>query len=343
MVNLLIHEFLRFRQYERLDRFGGMVIMELDTVETLAILGGIGAILSPFIAFSGIMFIPSIWYLFYRFSSLGIILLLLSVLGGLVGCIMAVRSGGFATKMPQRAAWDLKYIGIVVLVVGFLAPLNIFQILSGLLILMAGIDVNETWKKIQRARGQTGWPYANVATSVGSDWARRLSCRFCGAPLVVRAVKTRNHLVSVITRCALDKTSDVVRLPLAQLESWVPSVADRIHRCEKCGERTVALLVVRQDANATYLHAHCPRRHLNRNYRIVWTPMYPQLARTPAVGVGGQTQVHPQVIPVTQPIPISARVTPTRIRDLPIQYCSNCGVRIDYSDKFCYRCGSQTQ
>ena len=317
--------------------------MELDTVETLAILGGIGAVLSPILAVSGIMFVPSIWYPIYYFSSLGIILLLLSVLGGLVGCIMAVRSGGFATKMPQRAAWDLKYIGIVVLVVGFLAPLNIFQILSGLLILMAGVDVDETWKKIQRARGQTGWPYANVATSVGSDWARRLSCRFCGAPLVVRAVKTRSHLVTVKTKCALDRTSDVIRLPLAQLESWVPSVADRIHRCEKCGERTVALLVVRQDANATYLHAHCPRGHPNRNFRIVWTPMYPQLARTPAVGVGVQPQVQPQVIPITQPIPISARVTPTRIRDLPIQYCSNCGVRINSSDKFCYRCGSQIQ
>jgi len=321
--------------------------MELDTIETLAILGGIGAVLSPMLAASGFMIFPVIWQPLYLFNQLGLILFLLSFLGGIVGCIMAVRSGGFAKKMPQRAAWDLKYVGIVVLVVGILAPVNILQIISGLLILIAGVDVDETWRKIQRARGQTGWPYANVATAVGSDWTRRLSCRFCGAPLVVRAVKAKNHLVLVKTRCALDRTSDVIRLPLAQSEAWVPSVADRIHRCEKCGERTVALLVVRQDVHSTYLHPYCPRGHTNRNYRIVWTPMYPQLARTPAVDGGVQPLIHPQVLPyvtpVTQPIPISVRVSPTNIRDLPIQYCSNCGVRIDYSDKFCYRCGSQIQ
>ncbi len=75
--------------------------------------------------------------------------------------------------------------------------------------------------------------------------------------------------------------------------------------------------------------------------------MYPQLARTPDVGRGVhpqiQLQVRPQVVPVTQPIPISARVAQTNIRDLPIQYCSNCGVRIEYSDRFCYRCGLQIQ
>ena len=321
--------------------------MELDTVETLATLGGIGAVLSPIIAASRFRMFPITWDSLYYVSQVGLLLLLLSFLGGIVGCLMAVRSARFVKKMPQRAAWDLKYIGIVILVVGILAPVNILQIISGVLVLIAGLDVDETWRKIQRARGQTGWPYANVATAVGSDWTRRLSCRFCGAPLIVRAVKARNHLVHVKTRCALDRTSDVIRLPLAQLESWVPSVADRIHRCERCGERTVALLVVRQDANATYLHPYCPIGHPNRNYRIVWTPMYPQLARTPAVGVGGQPQIQPQVrphvTPVTQPIPISARVAQTNIRDLPIQYCSNCGVRIDYSDKFCYRCGSQIQ
>ncbi|MFW9984514.1 MAG: hypothetical protein ACFFCB_07285 [Candidatus Odinarchaeota archaeon] len=321
--------------------------MELDTVETLAILGGIGAVLSPIITVSRFRMYPITWDPLFYVSQVGLLLLLLSFLGGIVGCLMAVRSAGFVKKMPQRAAWDLKYIGIVILVVGILAPVNILQIISGLLVLIAGVDMAETWNKIQRARGQTGWPYANVATAVGSDWTRRLSCRFCGAPLIVRAVKARNHLVHVKTRCALDRTSDVIRLPLAQLESWVPSVADRIHRCEKCGERTVALLVVRQDANATYLHPYCPIGHSNRNYRIVWTPIYPQLARTPDVGVGGQPQIQPQVrphvTPVRQPIPISARVAQTNIRDLPIQYCSNCGVRIDYSDKFCYRCGSQIQ
>jgi len=148
--------------------------MELDTIETLAILGGIGAVLSPMLAASGFMIFPVIWQPLYLFNQLGLILFLLSFLGGIVGCIMAVRSGGFAKKMPQRAAWDLKYVGIVVLVVGILAPVNFLQIISGLLILVVGVDVGETWRKIQRARQQTGWPYATVATAVGSDWARRL-------------------------------------------------------------------------------------------------------------------------------------------------------------------------
>lgn len=344
----------------------------MDAIESIALFGGIGSVLSPFLLLFGIYWlIPRFWHISIYISGFIFFVFVLSFLTGTLGFIMVVRSNGFVSKMPQRAASDFKTAGAMIIVVGFITLLNWVFISSGLLILIAGIECESIWKRIQQARFKTGWPSVTVATAAGSPWSRRLSCRFCGAPLVADSAASQGHMVHVKCHCALDKTTEVIRLSLSELESWAPILADRLHRCEKCAERTIALLVVGQNQRISRLQAYCPNRHSNRAYRIVWTPLYPHVARTPVAEFGiqaaiGQPRIYPamqrryvqprpvgyqrqqiQVVPqsmsLVQPISISPSSPQAAIQHNYIQFCSNCGVRIDSSDRFCYRCGSQIQ
>ncbi|MFW9831720.1 MAG: zinc ribbon domain-containing protein, partial [Candidatus Thorarchaeota archaeon] len=299
-----------------------------------------------------------------------LLITVIAVLTGLLGCIMAVHSSQFIAKMPQRAATDLKMAGILIIIVGFITLFNIFSITSGVMILIAGTECNAVWKRIQQARQKTGWPFTTVATAAGSLWARRLSCRFCGAPLVVHRAMSTGHMVNVEAFCPLDKTTEAINLPLSQLESWVSEITDRLHRCERCGDRTAALIVISQNSRISRLRAYCPQGHSNQKHRLVWTPLYPHVTQTPAIDVGFKSaRVHPRIYPsvqarqiqsttvsdtgmiplviqpapsITKPIPLSSRSSPSR-RVGPIKYCSNCGVNIEEVDKFCYRCGSRIQ
>jgi hypothetical protein len=238
--------------------------------------------------------------------------------------------------------------GVLVLVVGIISLVNILTIISGILILVAGVECNTTWNRIQRARRQTGWPFSTVATATGSTWARRISCRFCGAPLVVYKASAHGPDVHIESQCPLDKTFDKIRLPLSRLESWAPVVADRLHRCEKCGERTAALIVIGQTGTSSKLRAYCPNRHYNPTFRRIWTPLYPHVARTPQVDVGFRdrpfgSQFQPTfqgAYPrgVTQPQSISAS-TVIVTRPEQIGFCTQCGVKVEASDVYCFRCG----
>ena len=324
---------------------------KLETIHNLAIIGGIGAAISPVLTLIISPFYLN-WYWvspYYFIYSFGMVLFLITFLTGILACVMAVRASGYVAKMPQRAASDLTAAGALVIVVGFIALLNILVIISGIVILIAGAECRETWKRIERARHRTGWPYTTVATAAGSIWSRRVSCRFCGAPLVTMSAMATGHLVRVETICPLDETRDTIRLPLSQLESWAPVIADRLHRCVKCGERTAALIIVRQTGVSSRLQAYCTRAHQNRIYRKIWTPLYPHVAQTPRVDVGFQSAPHPSQfrpsfqdhphIPVTQPIPISASTTVVT-RAGPIRFCTQCGVNVESSDRYCSRCGA---
>ncbi len=372
-VNLLISVFLIRTQIQD-TRFigGGMALTKMEAIESIALFGATGSVLSPFLLLLGVYWlIPNFRHLSIYISGFIFFVFVLSFLTGILGFIMVIRSNGFVSKMPQRAASDFKTAGAMIIVVGFITLLNWVFISSGLLILIAGIECETIWKKIQRARFQTGWPSLTVATAAGSPWSRRLSCRFCGAPLVAESANSQGHLVRVKCHCSLDKTTEVIRLPLSQLESWAPILADRLHRCEQCGDRTIALLVIGQNQLISRLQAYCPNRHSNRTHRIVWTPLYPHIARTPPTefGVQGtirqarilpsmqrhyvepspldyqrhQIQVVPQITSVVQPIHLSSSPPQATVQHNYIQFCSNCGVRIESSDRFCYRCGSQIQ
>ncbi len=343
---------------------------KLETIEILAILGGFGALISPTIMLAGIYWLfLQFWFIPNYLYSFGFWIFVISFITGILALIMTIRAASFVSKMPQRAASDLKAAGIMVIVVSFLSLINWLLILSGVVILIAGIECDAVWKKIRRARNQTGWPFVTVATAAGSNWARRLSCRFCGAPLVAKSITSRGHLVKVNTQCPLDYSGEEVKLPLSRLESWVSELADRLHRCIRCGNRTAALLVSYQNGFVSRLQAFCPNRHRDRTLRTIWTPLYPHVARAPAVDIGFQGRsVHPRFrssehIPlvssigssrrssfalmpsykqqIIQPIPISSRKTGGRQHLGAVAYCSNCGVHIDQIDRYCFRCGTQ--
>lgn len=268
---------------------------------------------------------------------------------GLLALIMTIHTAQFIEKMPQRAATDLKTVGILIIVVGIISLFNLLAIISGFLILAAGVECGTIWQKIRQARMKTGWPFGTVATATGSTWARRISCRFCGAPLVIMAASSYGHTVRLDTQCPLDETHDTLQLPLSQLDAWAPVAADRLHRCVKCGDRTVAQIIVRQTPVLSQLQAYCPKGHSNRTFRNIWTPLYPYVARTPSTDVsfqGALTQPRfrpstftPRIEPLPQPITISSSNSES-IRAGPIGYCTQCGVKIESSDRYCFRCGA---
>ncbi|MFX1562569.1 MAG: hypothetical protein ACFFDP_04605 [Promethearchaeota archaeon] len=337
---------------------------QTETIETLGILGGIGSVLSPFITIS--LFVWVYWFFFYIFS----IPVFLALIGGIISCALSISGIGKVRTMPQRSRRDFQAAGLIELVIGFVC-FNWLMLLSAILILVAYAENDELWKKISLAREQTGFPFVSVATAAGSIWNRRLSCQFCGAPLVIITAVSRGPWVQVKGLCPLDSTTDVVRLPLALLEEWVPVLADRFHRCEQCGERTAAQIVVRQTYQTTTLRAYCPLHHANKTYRYIWTPLYPHAARSPSTDVGFRSRrYYPRVYPLESPSPIhpqpfiqypqvtytpstsqsvaaprpqtmpSQFTTPTQ-NDMELLYCRECGVRLEPTDRFCFRCGQR--
>ncbi len=294
--------------------------------------------------------LPRYYYIpLYYIYGAGSILFFLLFLTGLLALILTIHTAQFTSKMPQRAATDLKTVGIVVIIVGIISIFNLVTIISGLLILAAGVECSSIWQKIRQARTKTGWPFNTVATAAGSTWARRMSCQFCGAPLVIMTASSYGHLVHIDTQCPLDETHETLQLPLSQLDIWAPVAADRLHRCVKCGERTIAQIIIRQTHVSSQLQAYCPHGHPNRIYRSIWTPLYPYVARIPSTDIGFQEAritprfrpaiFTPQIEPRQQPITISYSNIES-IRTGPIGYCTQCGVKIESSDRYCFRCGA---
>jgi hypothetical protein len=343
---------------------GGMVLAKLETIDWLAIVGGIIAVISPLPMLLG--YLPHInWTFPGTISAFIPFTIIVSFIGGVIVYILALRASGFATKMPQRAGDDLVMAGAVLLTTGFGSLFNLVQILVGVFFLILGVEAKVVFKRIQRARRITGWPYATVPTSAGSSWARRLSCRFCGSPLIVQSAFSYNHLLDVSTRCPLDGTHETLQLPLSQLEDWTHTLADRLHRCDQCGERTTALIVVRQTGSHNLLKAYCPYTHSNNQFRKIWIPLYPYVAQPPTVDVGfhggesrpptpsvglrlptigripSRSQIRaPSPPPVVQPIPISVSTHPVTPQHRTQRFCTKCGVHCEPTDRFCFRCGA---
>jgi hypothetical protein len=364
MVNLLIYGFLIHPRRNTQADDGGMVLDRLETAEALGMFGGTLAALNWVPA---VLFLARVQYLMLLYG--GVLVFLPAVTGFFV-CGLSFRAATMAQKMPDRAKRDFNAAGIVGVVVGIFCFFNFFLVVSSIFVLIAGSEAGAVVDKIARARRQTGFPLGTVATATGSPWHRRLSCAYCGAPLVVMSVAPRGPDVQVDTSCPLDKTHDRQRLPLSQLEEWATVLADRLHRCEQCGERTAALLLIHQGAVFTTLRPYCPVRH-STPLRRIWTPVYSHVSRSPAVDVTYQPADVPSrfaptirvygpegIQPLqpfsrssiggsTPPVPRSTvlpweSVVPTRAA-YPTRFCRICGARIEPTDRFCYQCGAMIQ
>ncbi len=339
-----------------------MVLGRTETIETLGILGGIGAVFGPIIPF-GIYYVNFWSFFFLAFGYLN----LFAFLVGIIACALSLSAVGKVKIRPQQSVRDLQAAGILELIAGFICIFNWLIFVSAILILVAYNENDQLWRKIKFARQQTGFPYITVATAAGNIWNRRLSCRFCGAPLVVMAASSRGPQVRVKGVCPLDNTTDVIRLPLALLEEWAPTLADRLHRCQYCGERTAAQVITHQTYRTTRLRAYCPQNHPNRTYRYIWTPLYPHITNSPEIDVGfrsggyqprfypstgvGITQLRPfpQTVAyttatqhgATSPRSLALSAQPEMLiqREGPITFCMQCGVRVEPMDRFCFSCG----
>ena len=333
----------------------------LETAEALGLLGGTLAALN-WVPMVFLLATLAHWMPLY-----GGMFVVLPIVTGFLVCGLSFRAATTGHKMPDRAKHDFIAAGVVGVVVGIICLFNFFLIVSSIFVLIAGSEASAVVDKIARARRQTGFPLGTVATAAGSPWHRRLSCAYCGAPLVVMSVAPQGPNVQVDTSCPLDQTHERQRLPLSQLEEWATVLADRLHRCEQCGERTAALLLIHQGAVFTTLRPYCPARH-STPMRRIWTPVYSHVSRSPGVAatyppgdfptrfypnirvygpegvqplqpfsppsIGGSTPPVPQLTVLPwQPVPPSRAAYPTR-------FCRICGARVEPNDQFCCQCGA---
>lgn len=336
--------------------------MALDRLEIGQVLGIFGGTLAASNWVPVLLFLTQLPHLLFLLAP---ILVFAPALTGVVVCAMSFRAVDMARKMPHRAGRDLGAAGGVGLAVGFICFAS-FLVLSSIFVVIASIEVGGVAKTIADARRQTGFLVGTVATAAGGPWHRRLSCAYCGAPLVVKSATPRGPNVLIETDCPLDQTRERQQLPLSQLQEWAPILADRLHRCAQCGERTVALILTSQGPLFTTLRPYCPRRHTGW-FRRIWTPLYPHVARSPPVdlsfhsanlqprfqpsiriyGADGTQPLQP-VQPSTYGVAITPAPQPVAMPWQPVvparaaystQFCRVCGVRIEPNDRFCYRCG----
>lgn len=321
---------------------------QFTSAETLGVLGGIGAVLSPLVALAlpfryPYLFLlsPARWFLFLPLFMIC-----------LAGAVVSIHATTLVSRAPDKAGFRFLVVGFIALICGILSLFNILLIISAVFIIVAGGICDTIWGRVKRARRVTGFPWRGVATSLGGRWHSKLSCRFCGAPLVVLSALGSQHLVLVKTICPLDKVSELVKLPLAWMDGWVDAFRDRLHRCVKCGERTESLRTSRHGRQYVRLSAYCTRHRTNA-WRRIWEPLYPHVAARPEVDLGFRSQhvaprvrSYPQVYrpervsPVETVIPEYPSVSRrTAHRGSTRRFCSECGVQVEFGDQYCYRCG----
>ena len=335
----------------------------VETIETLTIMGGLLAVIGSLGVITRAL--GTLWYWSYIWSPFSLWMLIALVIAwavGLVGGVIALISYALVRDSPETAGWRTIMLGMGILIVSLLSPLNLVLLPPGLLLLAAGYLCEDLWGRILWARRQTGFPLSSVATTHGGPWHRRLSCRFCGAPLVVLHAKARGPKLIVRTVCPLDGVTEEMNLPLSQMEEWIPVLGDRLHRCARCGERTTSLIPVRSAGMDTWLKPLCPVHHTHGATRKVWTPLYYRVAGNPGPDPGfRRATIYPHTIsPAIQTIPtripwrqnVVSITHPTggvahgrlyggvesgRI----IRFCHNCGVRVEPEDVYCFNCGER--
>ncbi|MFX1475868.1 MAG: hypothetical protein ACFFCO_10395 [Promethearchaeota archaeon] len=322
---------------------------QFRAIETLGVLGGIGAVLSPLV----VMVLPFRFPYLFILSPIRWFLILPVFMICITGAVVSIHASTLASKAPDTAGFRFLIVGFLALICGVLSFFNVLLMVSAILLIIAGGICDTIWSRVKRARRITGFPWRGVATSLGGRWHSKLSCRFCGAPLVILAAIGRQQVVLAKTLCPLDKVPELVTLPLAWMDGWIDVFRDRLHRCIKCGERTESLRTSRQGRHYTLLRVFCSRHRVHAR-RKIWSPLYDHVARLPEFDVGFRSDhVAPRVRPVvrecrprgvsqgqvvTPEYPPIRRRSPS-YRGSSQRYCSECGVLVDVGDRYCFRCG----
>ncbi len=160
-------------------------------------------------------------------------------------------------------------------------------------------------------------------------WQGALTCP-CGRPYILlkidEVVVSKNkelQPLATYVRCPVHRRVRRLFLPYSRLTEWIGAVADRVFRCNHCGEPAEPRKAATKGHFSIVL-IDCPDHGVDDNKRILWSPIYTaakavqeiKLVETPELEV---------LLDEDEDI-------------LPI--CPKCGTENDADARYCAYCGN---
>ncbi len=156
------------------------------------------------------------------------------------------------------------------------------------------------------------------------DYSHLFRCSRCNNIGTTYLLKYTPHKVVVKNKCPIHGAKSFV-IPLNSLESLIPVIKDSIYRCFKCGERTT-IDTIKTKKNWTLIRMNCDTHNNSLPFQKI------------------STNVYDMVQEFEEPKPIVEDSKPSLEEDtseLVIQYCANCGCKVDPNQKVCNLCGAK--
>lgn len=161
-------------------------------------------------------------------------------------------------------------------------------------------------------------------------WQGALTCP-CGQPYIllkideIQVTKNRElQPLATYVRCPVHRRVRRLFLPYSRLTEWIGPVANRLFRCNTCGEPAKPQKAAIK-GHFTIVLLECPLHGTADNKRILWSPIY-----TSAKAV---QEIHLIETPIIGSLLEEDEESPR----LPI--CPSCGTENDLDARYCAYCG----
>lgn len=162
-------------------------------------------------------------------------------------------------------------------------------------------------------------------------WLGALTCP-CGRPYILLKVDelqiTKNRELQPLAtyvRCPVHRRVRRLLLPYSRLTEWIGAAANRLFRCNSCGEPAKPKKIAIK-GHFTIVLLECPLHGSEDNKRILWSPIY---SSAKAI----------QEIHLAEAPPITSLLDDTE-ESIELPICPECGTENDSDARYCAYCGN---
>ncbi len=190
-----------------------------------------------------------------------------------------------------------------------------------------------------------------------------MQCARCGQDRVILYIKVKGPYAILKAICPNDRSKAAIRLPIGSRDQWIHMVADNIYRCAICGQPLQGPAKIGREGRWIVLYMECPTHGLKSSKRHVIDTIYPAIEtihNNPMGAMSGPATFSPpgNGYPPPPPPPSMANAPPPDMTVPPppppdafvapapqtpsggLQFCPDCGARIQPGALFCTACGT---